>query len=189
MGVPFHTAQGGCWNESDDVPPSTICAAPNHVSGCLGCVSSVTRVQWQSAYRGICLKSRDHPSVIPYIYSWCWPASALSAAAAGNLEHSHKAETCLGERGCRRAGARVIQVGWGKERCPVLCRCLLCGPSLQLWPSMLQLFCSSLRKNQETLLVCSQWDKAPCLVISGKCVCLCVCRLERVMFRPLRRNI
>lgn len=54
-------------------------AQPQTMSqGCLGCVSGVNGAQWQSADRGVCLKGRDHPSMILPPYSWCWAASALS---------------------------------------------------------------------------------------------------------------
>ena len=118
-GAASYTVRGGWWNKSGEVPPSTTCTAPNHIWGCLGCASSVNGAQQQPASRGVCLKSRDHPSVIPHLRSWCWAASACLAAAVGNLKHSdqalHMAAGLL--KGCYMWG---IQVVCGKEPCPVL---------------------------------------------------------------------
>lgn len=118
-GVPSYTVWAGWWNKWGDVPPHTIYTAPNHISGCLGCFSSVNGEQQQSAYRDVCLKGRDHPSVIHHPYRWCWAASSLllqlgtwSTAARQRPAYENEAA-----QGCY---TWIIQAGCGKKPCLVL---------------------------------------------------------------------
>lgn len=96
-----------------------ICTAPNHISGCLGYVSSVTGAQWQSADRSVCLKSRDYPGSIPHLYSWCWAASALSLLLCLGTWSTATRQRPACENGASKGLLHVRGTG-GKEPRPVL---------------------------------------------------------------------